>query len=130
LKQSTGAEVIAGGFDLLSSSSKIVHDELLRSWGNHVPWLKPLSPTVIPDGWVAGTGKTNRDSKVSFALTQQNRTCLMVATDVYRPAAADQPVTPGAVISASVLKWRCQIQAEIAPRWNRARAEGAGYRNY
>jgi len=63
------------------------------------PSLK-LSPYDCADGWVAGNWENNRCCR--WRTQKQNRSCLMVATDVYRPAAIDQLVTLGKQINAGV----------------------------
>ena len=57
-----------------------------------------------------GVGKTTACGKLALALQKRNKRVLMVATDVYRPAAIDQlvklgeriqvPSTPARAISA------------------------------
>jgi len=47
-------------------------------------------PTVILMAGLQGVGKTTACGKLALSLKKQNKTCLLVATDVYRPAAIDQ----------------------------------------
>ena len=47
-------------------------------------------PTVILMAGLQGVGKTTACGKLSLFLKKQNKTALLVATDVYRPAAIDQ----------------------------------------
>ena len=50
---------------------------------------------VILMAGLQGVGKTTACGKLALALKKQKRKVLMVATDVYRPAAIDQLVKPG-----------------------------------
>ena len=51
---------------------------------------KGNGPTVILMAGLQGVGKTTACGKLALSLKKQNKTCLLVATDVYRPAAIDQ----------------------------------------
>jgi signal recognition particle subunit SRP54 len=51
-----------------------------------------------------GTGKTTATAKLALYLQKEKRNCLMVATDVYRPAAIDQLVTLGQQINVPVFE--------------------------
>jgi signal recognition particle subunit SRP54 len=42
-----------------------------------------------------GTGKTTATAKLALHLRKESRSAMMVATDVYRPAAVDQLITLG-----------------------------------
>jgi len=50
------------------------------------------------------TGKTTATAKLARHLRKQSRSTLMVATDVYRPAAVDQLVTLGQQIDVPVFE--------------------------
>lgn len=71
---------------------KIVNDELTELMGGSQSKLtvaqKP--PTVIMLVGLQGAGKTTTAGKLSAALKKQGKTPLMVACDVYRPAAVKQ----------------------------------------
>jgi signal recognition particle subunit SRP54 len=51
-----------------------------------------------------GTGKTTATAKLALYLRKQERSCLMVGTDVYRPAAIDQLLTLGKQIDVPVFE--------------------------
>jgi len=51
-----------------------------------------------------GTGKTTATAKLALHLRKQNRTALLVATDIYRPAAIDQLLTLGKQIDVPVFE--------------------------
>ena len=47
-------------------------------------------PTVIMMCGLQGSGKTTHSAKLAKMLKEQNRRPLLVACDIYRPAAIDQ----------------------------------------
>ncbi|GAW64638.1 signal recognition particle protein [Ligilactobacillus acidipiscis DSM 15836] len=78
---------------------KIVNEELVKVMGEQaVPLNKsPKIPTVIMMVGLQGAGKTTTASKLALKLkNEQNARPLMIAADVYRPAAIDQLKTLGA----------------------------------
>jgi signal recognition particle subunit SRP54 len=83
---------------------KVVYDELVRTMGetNSPLATAPQKPTVILMAGLQGAGKTTATAKLALHLRKENRTTLMVATDVYRPAAIDQLITLGKQIDVPV----------------------------
>lgn len=71
---------------------KIVHDELAELMGGHASELKLQSrPSVILMAGLNGAGKTTLSGKLALYLkTKKSRKPLLVACDVYRPAAVEQ----------------------------------------
>ncbi len=71
---------------------KIVHDELANLMGGHAHELKLSGrPSVILMAGLNGAGKTTLSGKLAFLLkTKKARKPLLVACDVYRPAAVEQ----------------------------------------
>ena len=71
---------------------KIVHDELAQLMGGHASELKLSSrPSVILMAGLNGAGKTTLSGKLAFYLkSKKSRKPLLVACDVYRPAAVEQ----------------------------------------
>ncbi len=71
---------------------KIVHDELTQLMGGeHVDINIKAKPAVILMSGLQGSGKTTFAGKLARMLkTKQNRHPLLVACDVYRPAAIEQ----------------------------------------
>ncbi len=76
---------------------KIVNDELTQLLGSTESRLPMASqpPTVIMLVGLQGSGKTTATSKLAKFLKAQGKNPLMVAADVYRPAAIDQLVALG-----------------------------------
>ena len=71
---------------------KIVHDELAALMGGQATELELKSrPSVILMAGLNGAGKTTLSGKLAFLLkNKKNRKPLLVACDVYRPAAIEQ----------------------------------------
>jgi signal recognition particle subunit SRP54 len=100
-----GAEVIAG-VRPDQQFIKIVYDELVQVMGEtNVPLVQAQNPpTIVLMAGLQGTGKTTATAKLALHLRKIDRTCLMVATDVYRPAAIEQLVTLGKQIDVPVFE--------------------------
>ena len=71
---------------------KIVHEELTDLLGSKEEKLNisPNPPTVIMLVGLQGSGKTTMAGKLSNMLRKQGKKPIMVACDVYRPAAIKQ----------------------------------------
>ncbi len=104
-KKALGAEVVSG-VDPGQQFIKIVYDELVAVMGeSNVPIAHAdQAPTVILMAGLQGTGKTTATAKLALYLRKQDRSCLMVGTDVYRPAAIDQLLTLGNQIDIPVFE--------------------------
>ena len=85
---------------------KIVTDELAGLLGSSASKLELSNkiPSVIMLVGLQGSGKTTACSKLAYMLKGQNRSPLLVACDVYRPAAADQLETLGQEINVAVYR--------------------------
>lgn len=122
-----GADVIAG-VRPDQQFIKIVHEELVRVMGetNEPLAQAETAPTVVLMAGLQGTGKTTATAKLALHLRKQNRSAMMVATDVYRPAAIDQLVTLGEQIEIPVFELGTDTDpVEIARQGvERAKAEG------
>ncbi len=100
-----GAEVVSG-VRPDQQFIKIVHDELVQVMGDtNVPLAQAdTAPTVVLMAGLQGTGKTTATAKLALHLRKLDRSTLLVATDVYRPAAIDQLVTLGKQIGIPVFE--------------------------
>src|SRR5947199_5870570 len=82
---------------------KIIHDELVALLGSANAGLalnvKPASLLMVG---LHGSGKTTSSAKLARWLQKQGRTPLLVAADVYRPAAVDQLETLGRKLETAV----------------------------
>ena len=83
---------------------KIVHDELTQLMGGQAGELKLSSrPSVILMAGLNGAGKTPLSGKLALLLkNKKSRKPLLVACDVYRPAAIDQLQVLGEQIGVEV----------------------------
>ncbi len=86
------------GQDVIKSVSpgqlliKIMNEELTRLMGKEASplALKPNGTSVVLMSGLQGSGKTTFTGKLALLLKSQGKKVLMVACDVYRPAAVDQ----------------------------------------
>ena len=83
---------------------KIVHDELAELMGGEAAELKLNGrPSIILMSGLQGSGKTTFSGKLANMLKQkQHKKPLLVACDVYRPAAIEQLKVVGAQIGVPV----------------------------
>ncbi|KAL0333489.1 UNVERIFIED_CONTAM: Signal recognition particle protein, chloroplastic [Sesamum angustifolium] len=81
---------------------KIVHDELVKLMGGEVSELvfAKSKPTVILLAGLQGVGKTTISAKLALYLKKLGKSCMLIAGDVYRPAAIEQLVILGNQLSS------------------------------
>ncbi|MGA8943543.1 MAG: signal recognition particle protein [Thermoactinomyces sp.] len=110
---------------------KVVNEELTALMGGKQSKLNqaPKSPTVIMMVGLQGAGKTTTSGKLTRYLQKQNRRTLLVAGDVYRPAAIRQLEVLGASLNTPVFSLGDkESPVEIAKRGvQKAREEGFDY---
>jgi len=95
---------------------KIIHDELVKLMGSAQAEMRfsPNPPTVILVAGLQGSGKTTFCAKLALYLKGKGRYPLLVAADVYRPAAIDQLEMLGKEIQVPVVVERGKKAIEIA----------------
>ncbi len=95
---------------------KIVNDELiaLMGSGNSKLEISPKPPTVIMMCGLQGAGKTTMCAKLAVQLKKQGKKPLLVACDIYRPAAIDQLKVVGAKAGAEVFEKGTQAPPKTA----------------
>lgn len=96
---------------------KIVNEELTQLMGGDVARLAASNrpPTVIMMAGLQGAGKTTTTGKLAKYLQKQNRKPLLVAADIYRPAAIKQLQVLGEQVHAPVFSLGDQVSpVEIA----------------
>ncbi|MEM7769622.1 MAG: signal recognition particle protein [Cyanobacteria bacterium P01_A01_bin.37] len=122
-----GADVVAG-VRPDQQFIKIVHDELVAVMGDtNVPLAEATTPpTVVLMAGLQGTGKTTASAKLALHLRKQNRSTLLVATDIYRPAAVDQLVTLGRQIDIPVFELGTDTDPVEIARQGLAKAKADG----
>ena len=83
---------------------KIVHDEMVRLLGNSVMQVKTagIPPTILMLSGLQGSGKTTFAGKLASYLKKSGRKPMLVAADVYRPAAIEQLKVLGRSIDVPV----------------------------
>ncbi len=83
---------------------KVVHDELIALMGNQNAALQfaESPPSAIMMVGLQGAGKTTAAAKLARLLASENKTSLLVAADIYRPAAIDQLCVLGEQVGAPV----------------------------
>ncbi|KAI3995541.1 hypothetical protein MKX01_023286 [Papaver californicum] len=98
---------------------KIVHSELVKLMGGEVSELNfaKSGMTVILLAGLQGVGKTTVCAKLSYYLKKQGKSSMLVAADVYRPAAIDQLVILGEQVGVPVYTAGTGVKpSEIARR--------------
>ncbi|ACV22047.1 signal recognition particle protein [Slackia heliotrinireducens] len=95
---------------------KIVLDELTKLLGENDAKLNTSSriPNVIMLVGLQGSGKTTAAAKLAYLLKGKGHVPLLVAGDVYRPAAADQLETLGGEIGVKVFRGDGKDPVQIA----------------
>lgn len=123
-----GAEVVRG-VSPDQQFIKVVHDELVSLMGDtNAPLARrtETAPTVVLMAGLQGTGKTTATAKLALHLRKENRSTMLVATDVYRPAAVDQLVTLGKQIDVPVFELGTEANPVDIARQGVAAAREAG----
>src|SRR5215469_5508878 len=85
---------------------KIVHDDLVELLGGAQARLQfsDAPPSIIMMVGLQGSGKTTQTGKLAMRLKEQGRKSLLVAADVYRPAAIAQLQTLGKQVDLPVFE--------------------------
>ena len=112
----------ATGADVLESLSpaqmviKIVNEELCALMGseNQKLNISSKSPSVVMLVGLQGAGKTTNGAKLAGYMRKQGKRPLLVACDVYRPAAIKQLETVGAQLDIPVFQMGQGDPVEIA----------------
>ncbi len=101
--QALGAEVVRG-VSPDQQFIKLVHENLVKVMGGENSPLNqaPSGPNVVLLAGLQGAGKTTAAAKLGLHLKGKGQRPLLVAADVYRPAAIDQLHTLGNQIGVEV----------------------------
>ena len=102
-EKAVGSDVLAS-LTPAQSVIKIMHDELVSLMGGAEARLQfaDAPPTVFMLVGLQGSGKTTHAGKLALRLKEQGRRTLLIAADVYRPAAIAQLQTLGKQIDLPV----------------------------
>ena len=96
---------------------KIVNEELIKLMGSEASKLEinPKPPTVVMMVGLQGAGKTTHTGKIANMFKHKGKNPLLVACDVYRPAAVDQLKIVGETVNIPVFSMGTKISpVEIA----------------
>ena len=112
----------ASGADVLEALSpaqmviKIVNEELCRLMGGENQKLNfsSRSPSVVMLVGLQGAGKTTNGAKLASYIRKQGKRPLLVACDIYRPAAITQLETVGAQLDLPVFQMGQSNPVDIA----------------
>ena len=110
------------GSDVLESLTpaqmivKIVHEELTKLMGSDTKHINvnPNGPTVIMLVGLQGAGKTTNGSKLAGMLKRNGKRPLLVACDIYRPAAIQQLIVCGEKLGIPVFEKGTQNPVQTA----------------
>ena len=83
---------------------KIVNEEMTALMGSQISKIQISSapPTIVMMVGLQGTGKTTHSGKLSSYFKKQGKRPLLIACDVYRPAAIDQLKIVGQAVDVPV----------------------------
>lgn len=127
IKDKAEGEDVIHGVNPSEQLVKIVHDELIEILGHE---LSPLNfnghPTLIMMLGLQGSGKTTSSAKLAVKLQKEGKNPLLVACDVYRPAAIKQLQTLGSQIGVEVftLEESKDVQKIVQSSINHAKENG------
>ncbi len=103
IKDRAEGEKVLEGVDPVQQLVKIVHDELVELLGKETAPLNLTGhPSIIMMLGLQGSGKTTSSAKLAVKLKKEGKNPLLVACDVYRPAAIKQLQTLGSEIGNEV----------------------------
>ena len=110
------------GTDVLESLTpaqmivKIVNEELTKLMGSDAKHItfNPNGPTVVMLVGLQGAGKTTNGSKLAGLMKRQGRNPLLVACDIYRPAAIQQLKVCGEKLGIPVFEKGTQSPVQTA----------------
>ncbi len=107
---------------------KIVRDELTALMGNEQARLKTSNkiPTVIMMCGLQGSGKTTHSAKLAKHLKDKGHRPMLVACDIYRPAAIEQLKVVGNAVGVPVFEMGTE-KAEIIAKKAVAHARDYGH---
>ncbi|QEY31935.1 signal recognition particle protein [Synechococcus sp. RSCCF101] len=127
-QKAVGTEVVRG-VSPDQTFIQVVHQQLVEVMGgDNAPLAHSgTPPTVVLMAGLQGAGKTTATAKLGLHLKDQGRRALMVAADVYRPAAIDQLHTLGEQIGVEVFSLGPDARPEAIAEAGLARARAEGF---
>ena len=114
IKDKAEGEEIIKGVNPAQQLIKIVNDELVNILGKEEsPLNLDNKPSVIMMLGLQGSGKTTSSAKLAVKLKNEGKNPLLVACDVYRPAAINQLKTLANQIDVDVILLMTQKMSQI-----------------
>jgi len=122
-------EKIMKGLDPGQQVVKVVNDELVKLMGSEAVLVRfnESRPTVIMMVGLQGAGKTTSAGKLGYYLRKNHaKKPLLVAADIYRPAAIDQLITIGNQLEIPVFSMGIEVNPReiVKEGLKKANAEG------
>ncbi|MBQ2471723.1 MAG: signal recognition particle receptor subunit alpha, partial [Acholeplasmatales bacterium] len=129
IKEKALGEDILKGLNPGQQVVKVVRDELKKTLGDEAVDLniKEHGTTVVMAVGLQGAGKTTAVGKMAlFYRKKLKKKPMLIAADIYRPAAVDQLVTLGRSINVPVFEMGTKVSAEkiVTEGLKKAREEG------
>ena len=127
IKDRAEGEQVLSGVDPAQQLVKIVHDELVELLGKETQPLNLTGhPSIIMMLGLQGSGKTTSSAKLAVKLKKEGKNPLLVACDVYRPAAIKQLQTLGTQIGTEVYaeEGNTDVQTIVSHALNHAKENG------
>ncbi|MCE2504098.1 MAG: signal recognition particle protein [Chlorobi bacterium] len=116
-KKALGQKVVAG-VTAGQLMVKIINDELVELMGGEHKGIEmvPAGPTIIMMVGLQGSGKTTHSAKLANHFKTKGERPMLVAADVYRPAAIDQLKRLGENLDVPVFSLPGEYPVEIAEK--------------
>lgn len=132
IKEEALGEKILKGLNPGQQVVKVVREELKRTLGDEAVELnfKASGMTVVMAVGLQGAGKTTAVGKMAlFYRKKLKKKPMLIAADIYRPAAVDQLVTLGKSIDVPVFEMRTKVSAEkiVTEGLKKAKEEGCNF---
>ena len=127
LKEKALGEEVLNGVNPSQQFIKIVHDELVNILGNeNKPLVLDGHPSLIMMLGLQGSGKTTSAAKLAVKLKKMGKNPILVAADVYRPAAITQLKTLGEQTDTPVYTQdgSCNVQKIVSDAIEYAKENG------
>jgi signal recognition particle subunit SRP54 len=129
IKEKALGEEILKGLNPGQQVVKVVREELKKTLGDEAVDLniKEHGTTIVTAVGLHGAGKTTAVGKIAlFYRKKLKKKPMLIAADIYRPAAVDQLVTLGKSINVPVFEMGTKVSAEkiVTEGLKKAREEG------
>ena len=108
---------------------KIVNEEMIRLMGSEASKIEISSkpPTIIMMVGLQGAGKTTHAGKIARYFKNKGKSPLLVACDIYRPAAIDQLTIVGETVDVPVFAMGTKVKPVDIAKASIAHAKKHGF---